>query len=330
MKGVRQVVLLCTALLCPAGRLAADNVRGPLTQIVQLSEQHPETAPLAVAMEEIIAIDPGTEHRFFTAIEIELELPEVLQEYGDSFALYIYEGVSPAPKPGLATYRATRLLVAQVRFRRKLFIEIPLPNGRPSAAAPDTVTYDGPPGRVRYPLLATVLPIIKGVPSSLYDTPFPVTVRLVPADLGALALRVAAPDGNLPPGLEVKLDGKPIQDIGSERLLKPGIYTVEAAAPGYRSVSRSVMVGRARVSPIELTLEPVSSAVVAIEAPGSAVVYLDGERIDHGPAADHRVTEGTHSVVMRLDEYRITRTFQAVAGKSYKITLFLDLTVEER
>lgn len=330
MKRVRPIVLLCTALLCFTGRLAADNVRGPLTHVVTLSEHHPQSAPFAIAMEEIFAIDPGSERRFFTALELELELPEVLREYGDSFALYLYEGVTPAPKPGFSTYRATRLLVAQVRFRRKLYIEIPLPNGRPPEAAPDTVTYEGPPERVRYPLLATVLPIMKGVPSSLYDTPFPVTVRLVPANLGALALRVTAPDGKLPEGLEVKLDGKSIQGIEGERLLKPGIYTVEAVAPGYRSISRSIMVEQARVSRIELTLEPVPSATVVIEAPGSATVYIDGERIDHRSAAGHSVTEGTHSIVMKLDEYRITRNFQTIAGKTYKITLFLDLTVEER
>jgi len=41
------------------------------------------------------------------------------------------------------------------------------------------------------------------------------------------------------------------------------------------------------------------------------------------------VTEGQHTVIIREGDYSLTKKFSVERGKSYKVSLFLDILVQE-
>jgi len=66
-----------------------------------------------------------------------------------------------------------------------------------------------------------------------------------------------------------------------------------------------------------------------VEAPDSAVVTLDGQRIDHVAKPSMTVDPGEHNATCRIGDYTLSRKFTAYRGKSYKLVLEVDLQVQE-
>jgi hypothetical protein len=66
-----------------------------------------------------------------------------------------------------------------------------------------------------------------------------------------------------------------------------------------------------------------------VEAPDSAIVSLDGDKIDHVAHPTMTVEPGDHYASCRIGDYSLTRKFTAYRGKSYKLVLEIDLQVQE-
>jgi hypothetical protein len=68
---------------------------------------------------------------------------------------------------------------------------------------------------------------------------------------------------------------------------------------------------------------------IVFEAPDTAEIFLDGQKLDGLPKKPMSVTEGEHTVIMRVGNYSLTKKFSVERGRSYKISLFLDISVQE-
>jgi len=95
----RNIILMFLIYLLTAS-LFGENVNGYFQGALSLAEEN--TVP--IALEEITSIIFDKETSFLEGIEIKIEVPRELQKYRNSFALYVYRNVSPAPDESSRLY----------------------------------------------------------------------------------------------------------------------------------------------------------------------------------------------------------------------------------
>ncbi len=320
----------CIAATLFVPPLRGDNVRGPLAGTFSLSGRVAESgaSTISLNLEDLAAVVPDGDMRFIQGVSIRIDVPESVQYYGDSFALYLYRRISPEPADGIRTYRGERLVFKPFAFMNRVEIQVPLRKQHTLVASPDitlireTLTADD------FPLLITILPVMKGIPQSLSRAQFPVTVRPLFADEGSLRLRAEIPEGIAPGLLTVKIDGKDVAYPAEEYLLPAGMHQLTVSSAAFQPVQLSFGIERGRTTELAVPLVPLRPELL-IEAPADTVIFLDGARVEPS-ARKFAVSPGSHTVVFKLGDQQVSRRFDVEPGKLYKISLFLDISIQER
>jgi hypothetical protein len=179
-----------------------------------------------------------------------------------------------------------------------------------------------------FPFLFRLVPISKGVSADVESAKFQVRVRPLFSDEGALSLRLRYPEGaseRFP--LTVTVDDKKV-DPSAPLLLKMGPHRLGVSSEAYRDESRSFAVEQGKTLDLVVELQD-TTPILVVEAPDSAIVTLDGARIDQAAHPTMTVEPGDHSASCRIGDYTLTRKFTAFRGKTYKLVLEIDLQVQE-
>jgi hypothetical protein len=313
------LLLICLTLLTVG--VGADAVRGTVVDILKISAQSEESSKATI--EELVALVLGDDAAFFTGIEIELEIPEELMRFRNSFAVYLYRKIDPAPRTGsMIRYFGESLDYYVIPGTRKMYLQIPLRPGADLPGTPETTTIKQVTSVEDYPLLLTVLPIMKGIPSDVSRAEFSIRAYPYVADEGVLDLKVEAP-GDQPYTLRIDGDLIPYRERGY--LLSSGLHELSVESSSYLPQKRSISIPRGMRTPLTLTLEK-REPRLNFETPDGTVIFLDGERVN---STSLKVEEGMHTVVFKLGDYSMTREFEVSGGKSYTVTLFFDVFVKE-
>lgn len=321
MKSMFRLLLLLTFLISVTIPSCADAVRGTVVDILTISAQSEES--VLATIEELVGISLAEDAAFFTGIEIKLEIPEELMRFRNSFAVYLYRRIDPSPRTGSMTrYFGESLDYYVIPGTRTMYLQIPLRRGAVLPGTPETTTVKSVTSIEDYPILLTVLPIMKGIPSDVSRAEFTVSAYPYLAEEGILDLKVDAP-GDLPYTLSIDGNRMPYRERGY--LLSSGLHELSIESPSYLPQKRSVSIPRGRRTQLSLTLEK-REPRVNFETPDGTVIFLDGERVN---STSLKVEEGVHTVVFKLGDYSMTREFEVSDGKSYTVTLFFDVFVKE-
>lgn len=322
MNSTIRSLLILTLLIAsfPAG-LAADAIRGRVVGIEEIATNASGSAPFH--LEELMALELSAEADFVTGVELEISIPGELSRFRNSFAVYLYRRVDPAPEPGqLRRYFATSLDYYLVPAARKMYIQMPLRASANLPATPETLRVDEVLSAADFPLLLSIQPVMKGIPSSIYEAEFQVKAYPYLADEGVLELTLATPSDE---PYSIVIDGKPQEYRDSGYLLESGIHEITIESSAFLPISRSFTITKGARSQLSLELEKREPSV-SFEAPEGTLIFLDGERVN---GTSLKVNEGVHTVVFKLGDYSMSREFEVSGGKSYTITLFLDVFVKE-
>jgi hypothetical protein len=179
-----------------------------------------------------------------------------------------------------------------------------------------------------FPFLLKLVPISKGVPSAAETAKFQVRVRPLLTDEGALSLKLRYPEAatdRYP--VVVTVDDRKV-DPSSPILLKAGAHRLGVASESYRDESRNFAIEQGKTLELAVELED-TTPILVVEAPDSAIVTLDGLRIDHVAKPSMAIESGDHNAACRIGDYSLTRKFTAYRGKSYRLVLEIDLQVQE-
>ena len=317
--------LLTLGFLVP---LSAESVRGFLSGTVDLSHPKLNEQTVSLGLEEMVAIVPGEKGRFLQGAELTLQIPVPLRNQADGFILLVYKRVSPAPSSENRRYQGIEAAHFVLPNRPRFYVNIPVGGsaGSSRAAGPDTLNVSEAIQTDEFPLLITLISLSKGVPPNIEGNPL--TVKATPEwnNLGALALRVTNTDLS-PENFSLKIDGT-VHPWKPEILLPAGMHLVSLSAPGYGEESLNIAIQKAQSTSLEMTLDKQYAALI-FEAPGEAVVFLNGEQVELGPGKALEAEPGTHTVTMLLDDYRISKQFQLNPGQTLKLSLFLDILVQD-
>ncbi|MEZ4409203.1 MAG: PEGA domain-containing protein [Polyangiales bacterium] len=149
-----------------------------------------------------------------------------------------------------------------------------------------------------------------------------VSLRPTVAPTGTVRVIVTNPNGPVPAGLQVTLDGAPLTGTPpASDQVQPGTHIINVAAPGFRSTRREVTITAGQVQAIAVDLEAAAATggTVRIVAPvAGARAFIDGEAVSltdgRGEAAN--VGVGQHSVRVEAEgRASVRRDVNVAAGQ---------------
>jgi len=298
----------------------SDNIRGEVNSIVTIETEKKETDFKIFDLTGLIITDSP----FIEGLEVTITIPDDLTRYRDSFMINIYSNLDTSPDKNIKSYRGNLLFSKLIPVSKKMFISIPMSNKINNELIPGTFVTDIL-NQSDTPFLISVIPVMKGIPSSILSSILKLDILPVLSNKGILNLSInGAPSVEL---YKIELDEKQA-DNKTEYILEEGIHQILIKSDNYKEISRSFVISRGTVTDINLTLEQVLSTV-RFEAPEGAIIFLDGIKFKSIPEDTIEIERGDHVVRMELGDYFLSKKFTISTEKNYKISLFLDILIQE-
>ncbi len=327
---MRRTVQLLAAgilLLIPYQIVHADSIRGRLAGSVIIDGEE----SLSFQLDDLIGISLEDGISNLLGIEIELSVPPQVRRYRDSFLLYIYKSLDPAPSESTVSYYGEEVLSSVLPSVSKYYIRIPLTEDAKLTAPPGTYLADKAMDPVQFPLLITVLPVMKGIPPSVYQSTFGIKTRALYLPRGAIELKLVDKSRGEPVDpkiVTVSIDNTPIEYPADQYEVASGIHVVSVASSQYEDSHVRIVVEEGKKHPVEITLEN-SYSQFQLEAPEMAQVFIDGEKHDFALGSSQKIRPGEHTFTVKLGEYSMSKKIEFLEGKSYNISLFFDIFIKE-
>jgi hypothetical protein len=308
------------------------ELRALIGGIAVVSADNAEGVRLSVGYDESVAVLMPRDSPFVQGIEIEVKSPQAVIAAPGGFAYELWRRIDPEPDKKRLAYRGERIIMQPLPARAGYAIQIPVRADHSLRPGPYATLIPFIVEGRDFPFLFRLVPISKGLSAAAEAAKFQIRVRPLLSEAGALSLKLRYPEDR-PPGpseggaVTVTVDDRKV-DPSAPIMLKAGSYRLGVSSEAYRDESRGFVVEQGKT--LELVVELQSTKpLLSIEAPDSAVVTLDGQRIDRVARAAIGVEPGDHSATCRIGDYTLTRKFTAYRGKSYKLVLQIDLQVEE-
>lgn len=330
LPAVRLVIVALAVLVSPA--LRAEQVRGT---VVTSHSQPAAGQPYSVeiVMEEIAVLHLNADFRFVEGMRLEIQVPRNARLHPGTLGLYLYKNVRPQPEERLMSLEGDRVFFLPIPNAARFFLTVPLQPSHGFRQTADTyVTAAVAPGS--FPLVATLLPITKGITRETASASFTLNVEPMMKNLGAVRLMIRDPDGQLldprdelAQEFTLRLNGDTLRYGEEELVMAPGLYRIGLESDRYEHEQLTFGVERGRVAQVALSLREPRS-VVRIEAPSGAELFINGESVAY-EEQEFTLPPGEHTVLFRVGNYSISRRLTVEPKKNYEISLGLDILIEE-
>ncbi|MDA8426659.1 MAG: hypothetical protein M0Z80_11035 [Treponema sp.] len=332
MKCPRPVFLALAAvgLLTPAlggVRLSADDLRTIIAGTATVSADNPDGVRLTMGYNDAVAVLLAKDSTFIQGFEIELKLPRVAIGVPGGFAYELWRDISPLPDKNRYGYRGDRIITLPLPPHAGIVLQIPVRKDFDIQPSPYATIVPTVVEAKDFPFIFKLLPIAKGFGSEIESARFHVRVRPILSDEGALNLKLRFPEGSTDRAVTVTIDDKRV-DPSARLILASGVHRLQISSESYRDEIRSFAIEQGQV--LDLVVDMQDTAPIAlIDAPDSALVSIDGQRIDQVAKPQLTLEPGEHTVTCRIGDYTITRKFTAYRGKTYRLVLAIDLHIQE-
>ncbi len=315
-KKLLSVLLFLVILTSPY----SDNIRGVVKNIITLKSDVLTTKFRLYDITGIIV----PENPFLEGLELTLTIPGDMNKYRDSFMINVYSRVDSEPDKTLNKYKGSKVISTVIPVSSKMFISIPMIKNSNQEQIPGSILTKTVP-QTDFPLLVSVNPVMKGIPDSVLKSIFKLELKPVISNKGILNLNIS--NNSEPTSYKIILDNKTIE-TEPYYTLEEGIHQIKIMSGTYKEISRSFVINRGETTKLNLILEPLLPVVI-FEAPTGAKIILDGKKIDIVDGVGIQLSPGEHVVRMELGDYFISKKFTVSQEKNYKISLSLDILVQD-
>ncbi len=320
----RNALLLIFILLLNISTFG-ENINGILKGSLSLTDEN----SISIALEEIVAIHFDKEGSFLEGIELLIELPRELQKYRNSFALYMYKNNTPAPDESVRFYKGTRSFMRLLPVQNIIYIKIPAVEDNSIVQSADTIIIPGLTPSENYPLLATILPIMKGIPGEVYNYDFQFSCKPIYSPKGTLSINIKETKVDQNNTYNILIDNKKVKWPSEEFILSEGLHELQITSSSGMSKNASIVISSGEKKTIEMVFE-YSEPEILIEAPESTLIFLDGEElVRKNPQESITVETGEHNIIFDIGGYQFSREFSIEPGSSLTITLVLDVLIHK-
>ena len=300
-----KALILALLLFSVATGLYAENIRGTIAGTVTGGGNAVSFRP-----EQMLVIEPGEMSGFGEALELRLLIPEGLRRYQNSFALMVYRAIQPEPDPDIQSYRGNRIFMRLLPGRESMFVRIPFSSDHGIAGDALTDVLPVAVGEKDYPLVVTVLPVMKGIPDRAFGEVLTLSAVTLLRNEGTLTVNLVNRSEDSGEELTVTVDGNEIVP-GEPVLLEAGIHRVR--------------VDSSLVLDIELDYR---APEVVVNVPDGARLFIDGEPVQGSVYPMILEMEpGDHTVTYRLGQLEVSRDFHLGPGARVNVDLQVDISI---
>ncbi len=335
---LQTLLLLVTLGACASLASAHETLRGPWVEPAALPTDSEQTVEFSLHTGEIGRLDVERHSRFLDGIELEIEIPEAVRPYAGSFAIYMIAAAETTQDREHARVHGERILFETLPRGRRVFVLLPMHPDHGMRASADSLKAGRRVTSDDLPVALSIRPVMKGLPEGVRETRFPVKLRAVFREEGAARVVLVGPDGErldqdeehvdeILDEIELTIGDRRLSSLSEELVLPAGLHRVQLTGERYVDRSETFGLERGSVRTVHLTLEE-ETATVVIDAPIGVEMFLNGERVERLDQ-ELTVTPGTYTVLFRFGEYTISRSLTVEAQRDYKISLSLDILIDE-
>jgi len=316
--------------------LFPDNIRGPLQEYVRVAGNSEFSEEFRIKLEDLFAVDiPEEKQEYLQGIELEIKIPSSVKKYRNSFALFLYSNCSPGPDAdsvggSMRRYSGSQLGFEIIPSRTIIYYRLMKESEENLQHSPDTVLVKKPFSIPSLPVIGTILPVMKGIPSIVTESNFRIRVRGIFEETGDLVLKPVGFTGEIPADdVLLSIDGKNILFTEEKITLSAGLHTLTLLSGTFKSQNLTFGIESDKSTVLEIPFEKLVP-LVYIEGPMDTEIFLDGNLIDYHEGSGIELSEGDHTILFTIGDYRVSKQFSVEKGKEYYISLFMDVIIEER
>ncbi|MCL2210603.1 MAG: hypothetical protein FWB95_01630 [Treponema sp.] len=321
------IKLLAVLLLVPCFSLYAEIFRTSVEGSIEISPGSQETS-IPIGIHSSVIISLGADARFLRGIEIEITAPQSWLPYRGSLLMAMYNHLNPQTATGVSDIEGTRLTMDSLPSRLRILYHVPL---RAQHGLRTTTSAIVAPSAfiqpASFPVLFRLTQASKGLPDEFENIMFNLTARPILSDEGAIRLIPRYPPQLRNRPFTVLIDDNVIANISEQIMLKEGEHHLVILSEDYRNESRRFVVERAKIVDITIDLQD-PTPIIIFEGPQNSQVFLN-----NSPVLRNRepinVEPGMHEVRFQVGDYTVTRSLNVQRGKTYRVALAVDLTVQE-
>ncbi len=325
MKRLQRILCVWTFIALLAVPVSSEQIRGELAHSIFIDEQY-NSVTASVGLRELIGIDFASDE-YLRGIVIEISTPDAVLQFRESFMLSLIADISPELSTETVRYNGTKVYNRAFPKFRRTFIDLPLDfSDSWERSSLNSVILNPSPDAEDYPLLMTIDPVMKGIPSHISSSSFEITLTPVLIEKGALSLKFSPSEAA--GTIEIRIDNRQAALTNGTLYLTPGIHTLDILSEEFLPYSQSFGIEQAKTTNLDIELVPATSSI-RFDAPDEAIVFFDGREIDTDAQGAFETDPGEHVVLVRIGDYSVSKKIDIKGGKNYKVSLFFDILIND-
>jgi uncharacterized cupredoxin-like copper-binding protein len=288
----------------------------------------------SLSLEELAAIAVPADIPFIRAIELEIVQSEQILNYTNSIAVYIYRDITPQPSTDIRAYNGELVSFEVLPPYKRVYVHIPLSRDYlHEQTSGNTFVIKELNQSTDLPLIISMLPVMKGIPDSLYSAEIDCKVTPLFEKKGVLRLSILSEEKqlekDLAEGMEVLIDNETVPYPQQTYTLDSGIHVLQVSSDKHTDERITFTLSDGEVKELELKLKNPTPRI-SIEAPEDTTTFLDGEKINIFPGEQVEIQEGEHTILFKIGNYSMSKRFFVEKGSTYIISLLLDISIKEK
>jgi hypothetical protein len=323
----RAVILLAVCLLFPIINLSPDSFRTIVEDNFEVSSERPAGSTASLGINSSVIFSLGGEIRFLRGIELEITAPQAWLSYRGSLVMAMYNNINPQTASGIADMTGGRIAFEPLPTKLQIIYQIPIRQSHGLRTTPYVTVPTGITGPSTFPLLFSLTPVMKGLTDEFENMTFNMTVRPILSEEGAVRVTTRFPAQLRNRPITVLINDNVISSISEPVFLREGEHHLLILSDDYRNESRRFVVERARVLDLVIELQD-PAPILIFEAPQNALIFLDNVSVTRS-REPIKVEPGQHEVRFQIGDYTVIRTLNIQRGKTYRVALEVDLTINE-
>jgi len=323
----RRLIFLAIYLLSQSFILYAESFRTVLEGSVDVTPDNQAGSTISMGINSSILINLANETRFLRGIEIDISAPQAWLSYRGSLVMAVYNKLMPRKADGPADLNGSRIAFEPLPGKLQIIYQIPIRQSHGLRTTPYITVPTGVVPVDTFPVLFRFSPAVKGLNDELESMLFNISVRPILSNEGAVRLIP-----HYPPQLRGKpfillIDDNVVENVFEQHVLKEGEHHLVILSEDYRNESRRFIVEKAKILDLYIELQDTTPLII-FEGPENAVIFLDNVPISRSrePVA---VEPGQHEAKFQISDYTVTRTLTVQRGKTYRVSLEVDLNIHE-
>ena len=318
-------MLLVIFLFCM--HLEAEPLRVFIAGEIDISLDKPEGTTVSLSYTDTALIRLRGDLRFFRGIQLDLTAPQSFLAFRGHLASVLYADLNGVPQPGIADIEARQISFEVLPDKILNTWQIPLRTSHGLRSSPYVTVPAGIIPPASFPMLFRLMPVIKGISEEVEKMVFHLQVKPILGNEGAVKLSFIYPQQQPRRPVIVLIDDEVIEQYEEELLLREGEHQLLILSENYRNQSRRFMVERAKVLNLQVELQDPTPLLV-FEYPQGARIFVDSKQI-FDAQTPYPVEPGIHEIRLEMSNYSIIRSLAVQKGKTYRITLSVDVSITE-